>query len=190
MRAATTRWTATTAGTASSGVAARSCSARASRRTERHACDRGVLRRRRRPTSSSLPTLVVAPARAASIRDGDAVIFFNFRPDRAREITRAFIDPDVRGVRRPVARSVRFVCLTEYDPTIPAPVAFPKDLPRARARRRPRRGRPAPAPHRRDREVRARDVLLQRRRGDAESRARSASSSPARRSPPTTCSPR
>jgi 2,3-bisphosphoglycerate-independent phosphoglycerate mutase len=65
----------------------------------------------------------------ATVRDGDAVIFFNFRPDRAREITRAFVDPAFDRFERPVTPEVRFVCLTEYDPTIPAPIAFEKDLP-------------------------------------------------------------
>jgi 2,3-bisphosphoglycerate-independent phosphoglycerate mutase len=58
------------------------------------------------------------------------VVFFNFRPDRAREITRSFTDPTFEGFARPVIPQVHFVCLTEYDPTIPAPVAFPKELPR------------------------------------------------------------
>ncbi len=73
----------------------------------------------------------VAPAIVvpAGVSDGDAVIFFNFRPDRAREITRAFTDPTFEGFDRPVMPRVRFVCLTQYDPTIPAPVAFPKEFP-------------------------------------------------------------
>ena len=61
--------------------------------------------------------------------DGDAVIFFNFRPDRAREITRAFVDPAFSGFERKQAPQVSFVCLTEYDPDIPAPVAFAKEFP-------------------------------------------------------------
>jgi len=65
----------------------------------------------------------------ARIGSGDAVVFFNFRPDRAREITRAFTDPTFEGFDRPVFPKVRFVCLTEYDPTIPAAVAFPKSFP-------------------------------------------------------------
>lgn len=72
-----------------------------------------------------VPT-VVGPS---GVRDGDAVIFFNFRPDRARELTRAFVDPNFEGFNRPNRPSTRFVCLTEYDPTIPAAVAFPKSLP-------------------------------------------------------------
>lgn len=66
---------------------------------------------------------------ARHVQDGDTLIFFNFRPDRAREITRAFTDPNFEGFDRPVRPVVRFVCLTTYDPTIPAPVAFPKELP-------------------------------------------------------------
>lgn len=64
-----------------------------------------------------------------TVSDGDAVVFFNFRPDRARELTRAFVDPAFSGFARPAWPAVHFVCLTEYDPTIPAPVAFEKDLP-------------------------------------------------------------
>ena len=66
----------------------------------------------------------------APLEDGDALIFFNFRPDRAREITRAFTDEAFDSFARPVRPAVRFVCLTQYDPTIHAPVAFPKELPR------------------------------------------------------------
>lgn len=63
------------------------------------------------------------------MRDGDSVVFFNFRPDRAREITRALVDPDFSGFVRAQAPRVNFVCLTEYDATINAPVAFPKEFP-------------------------------------------------------------
>ncbi|MDO9557486.1 MAG: 2,3-bisphosphoglycerate-independent phosphoglycerate mutase [Coriobacteriia bacterium] len=73
---------------------------------------------------------VVDSSPLASVSEDDVVIFFNFRPDRAREITRAFVDPAFIGFERPVSPQVRFVCLTEYDPTIPVSVAFPKDLPR------------------------------------------------------------
>lgn len=63
------------------------------------------------------------------MRDGDSVIFFNFRPDRARQITRAIVDEDFSGFRRKCHPAVEFVCLTEYDPNIDAPVAFPKSFP-------------------------------------------------------------
>lgn len=59
------------------------------------------------------------------IEDGDSVIFFNFRADRAREITRAMVDEDFVGFDRPNRPKVHYVCLTEYDGTIDAPVAFP-----------------------------------------------------------------
>ncbi len=62
----------------------------------------------------------------ATIGDGDGVIFFNFRGDRPREITRAFVEPDFKEFPRTTKPDVYYVCLTEYDATIPAPVAFPK----------------------------------------------------------------
>lgn len=63
------------------------------------------------------------------IIDGDSLVFFNFRPDRAREITRALTDPDFQGFSRSFVPRVSFVCLTEYDPTLKAAVAFPKEFP-------------------------------------------------------------
>ena len=57
------------------------------------------------------------------------MVFFNFRPDRARELTRAMVDPAFDGFARGAWPQVGFVCLTEYDPEIPAPVAFPKEFP-------------------------------------------------------------
>ncbi|MBS3957363.1 MAG: 2,3-bisphosphoglycerate-independent phosphoglycerate mutase [Clostridiales bacterium] len=68
-------------------------------------------------------------APVAVVREGDAVVFFNFRPDRARELTRAFVDASFDHFARPRRPKTRFVCLTEYDPTIPAQVAFSKDIP-------------------------------------------------------------
>ena len=62
------------------------------------------------------------------ITAGDGVIFFNFRPDRAREITRALHDEDFPYFARPEgARPVNYVCMTQYDATITAPVAFPQE---------------------------------------------------------------
>ncbi|MGA9099512.1 MAG: 2,3-bisphosphoglycerate-independent phosphoglycerate mutase [Methanotrichaceae archaeon] len=58
------------------------------------------------------------------VEDGDSIIFFNFRPDRAREITRAFIDNDFGEFSRKHLL-IRFTCMTQYDATIDAPVAFP-----------------------------------------------------------------
>ena len=86
---------------------------------------------------------------------------------RARSRARSPTRPS-RGSSGRSSRSVRFVCLTEYDPTIPAPVAFPKDLPKHVLADVLAEQGLTPAPHRRDREVRARHVLLQRRRRDAQ----------------------
>jgi len=66
---------------------------------------------------------------ARGVLDGDAVVFFNFRPDRAREITRAIVDADFDGFVRVRVPKVSFVCMTEYDPSINAPIAFPKTFP-------------------------------------------------------------
>ncbi len=62
----------------------------------------------------------------ATVGDGDGVIFFNFRGDRPREITRAFVEPDFKEFVRTRKPDTYFLCMTEYDATIPAPVAFPK----------------------------------------------------------------
>ena len=74
------------------------------------------------------PTAIVGEGAQpiALIEDGDSVIFFNFRGDRPREITRAFVDDDFRGFDRGPLPELEYVCLTEYDATIDTPVAFPK----------------------------------------------------------------
>lgn len=60
------------------------------------------------------------------IRDGDSVIFFNFRPDRARQITRAFVKNDFYEFdRRKV--NVHYVCMTRYDASLDVPIAFPAE---------------------------------------------------------------
>ena len=62
-----------------------------------------------------------------TISDNDSVIFFNFRPDRAREITRTLVDPAFDGFTRQYF-PVTFVCNTEYDATMPnVEVAFPRN---------------------------------------------------------------
>ncbi len=68
----------------------------------------------------------------ALVEDGDSVIFFNFRGDRPREITRAFVQgDDFKGFQRRTRPRVHYLCMTQYDATIPASVAFAKakDLP-------------------------------------------------------------
>lgn len=62
------------------------------------------------------------------IQDKDSVIFYNFRPDRAREITRAFCDDDFKGFARGKRLSLVYVCFTDYDETIGNKlVAFKKE---------------------------------------------------------------
>ncbi|GAA0796219.1 2,3-bisphosphoglycerate-independent phosphoglycerate mutase [Faecalicatena orotica] len=76
-----------------------------------------------------LPTVVVKDgAPVATIKDNDSVIFFNFRPDRAREISRTFCDEQFEGFDRGARIQTTFVCFTDYDVTIPNKlVAFTKD---------------------------------------------------------------
>jgi 2,3-bisphosphoglycerate-independent phosphoglycerate mutase len=73
---------------------------------------------------------IVAPEHDSRVRDGDVCIFFNFRPDRARELTRAFTEHGFsefdRGAHPPV---VDFVTMTQYKKEFPLPVAFPPDHP-------------------------------------------------------------
>ncbi len=70
----------------------------------------------------------VVCCRGGEITAGDSVIFVNFRPDRARQLTRAFVDPDFSGFsRRAGFFPVHFVCTTEYDASMPnVEVAFPR----------------------------------------------------------------
>ena len=67
----------------------------------------------------------------ALIEDNDSVIFFNFRGDRPRELTRAFLDNPFDGFERAVQPNVHYVCMTQYDATIDSPVAFApnRDMP-------------------------------------------------------------
>ena len=71
----------------------------------------------------------VVCAEDATVSEGDSMIFFNFRPDRARELTRAFVDPDFSGFSRRLGLiPVQFVCTTEYDAAMPnVSVAYPRE---------------------------------------------------------------
>ena len=65
---------------------------------------------------------------AVTMNGGDAVLFFNFRADRAREITRAFIESDFDGFTRETTPALsHYVCLTEYHANFDAPVAYPPE---------------------------------------------------------------
>ena len=71
----------------------------------------------------------VVCAKGGQVQDNDSVIFFNFRPDRAREITRCFVDEDFKDVKRKRGFiPVVYVCMTEYDATMPnVTVAYPRE---------------------------------------------------------------
>ena len=75
-----------------------------------------------------VPTVVDG---ALPVEDGDAMIMFNFRPDRAREITRAFVDPDFDGFKRKKTVSdLCYICMTQYDATMPnVTLAYPPETP-------------------------------------------------------------
>ncbi|PSN16339.1 2,3-bisphosphoglycerate-independent phosphoglycerate mutase [filamentous cyanobacterium CCT1] len=73
----------------------------------------------------------VEPVRLApgAIAPEDGVIFFNFRPDRARQLTQALVDPNFKGFEREMVTPLSFVTMTQYDPDLPVKVAFtPQNL--------------------------------------------------------------
>ena len=73
------------------------------------------------------PTVILENGKPiATVGPNDSIIFFNFRPDRAREITRAFVDPDFKGFERENGFfPLYYVCMTQYDKTMPnVEVAF------------------------------------------------------------------
>ena len=140
-----------------------------------------------RPTSSSGRWCTTGDGvPVATMRDGDGVLFFNYRSDRMRQIVSALAIDGFDGFdtgRRP---DLACVTMTQYDQTFPLPQAFPAVQPRAHPGRGARRPRPEPVPHRRDREVSPRHLLLQRRVRATVPRRRSAVSSPRNGSRPTT----
>ena len=73
-----------------------------------------------------LPTVIEG---GAKIQPDDSIIFFNFRPDRARQITRSFVDPEFTGFERKNGFfPVHFVCMAQYDATMPnVSVAYPPE---------------------------------------------------------------
>jgi 2,3-bisphosphoglycerate-independent phosphoglycerate mutase len=73
------------------------------------------------------PIVITEPdgAPVATVGDGDAVIFFNFRADRARQLTRAFTQQEFVEFERGAPPDVHFVCMSQYDATFGLPVAFP-----------------------------------------------------------------
>jgi 2,3-bisphosphoglycerate-independent phosphoglycerate mutase len=73
-----------------------------------------------------LPTVITHKGKpVATVKKGDAVIFFNFRPDRARELTEAFVLPAFNRFQREYIEDVAFITMAEYDKNLPAIPAYP-----------------------------------------------------------------
>lgn len=73
-----------------------------------------------------VPTVITRDgAPVGPVQPGDAVIFFNFRPDRARELTKAFVLPGFEKFPRPFLDRLTFVSMTEYEKDLPLDVAYP-----------------------------------------------------------------
>ncbi len=75
-------------------------------------------------TDEFMPPLIFAQPNEQRIQDGDTVIFFNFRADRARQLSQAFLFQNFDGFDRQVWPRVHYVTLTEYDVTYQCPVVF------------------------------------------------------------------
>ena len=76
-------------------------------------------------TDEFMPPLIFSHANEQRVRDGDVVLFFNFRADRARQLSQAFLFKDFDGFDREVWPRVKFTSLTEYDIRFPSPFIFP-----------------------------------------------------------------
>ncbi len=76
-------------------------------------------------TDEFMPPLIFTAPDTQRVRDGDVVLFFNFRADRARELSEAFLLPDFDGFDREVTPKVEFVTLTQYDGKYGCPAIFP-----------------------------------------------------------------
>jgi len=80
-------------------------------------------------TDEFLPPLIFAHANEQRVRDGDTVFFFNFRADRARQLSQAFLLENFDGFDREIWPRVNYVTLTQYDVTYPSPFIFaPEEL--------------------------------------------------------------
>ena len=73
-----------------------------------------------------MPALIFSHANEQRVRDDDSVLFFNFRADRARQLSQAFLLKDFDGFDREVWPQVHFVSLTQYDVRFPSPFLFPQ----------------------------------------------------------------
>src|SRR5881296_2958534 len=77
-------------------------------------------------TDEFMPPLIFSHPNEQRVRDGDSVFFFNFRADRARQLSQAFLLKDFDGFDREVWPQVHFVSLTQYDVRFPSPFLFPQ----------------------------------------------------------------
>ena len=75
-------------------------------------------------TDEFMPALIFSHANEQRVRDGDTVLFFNFRADRARQLSQAFLLEDFNCFDREVWPRVHYVTLTQYDATYPSPFIF------------------------------------------------------------------
>ena len=75
-------------------------------------------------TDEFMPALIFSHANEQRVRDGDVVLFFNFRADRARQLSRPFIEPDFSEFDTVVRPRVHYVTLTQYDVKYPSPYVF------------------------------------------------------------------
>src|SRR5204862_346159 len=78
-------------------------------------------------TDEFMPALVFSYANEQRVNDGDVVLFFNFRADRARQLSQAFLSENFDGFGRGIWPHVHFVTLTQYDVTYPAPYIFARE---------------------------------------------------------------
>ena len=79
-------------------------------------------------TDEFVEPTVTNPDADSRIKDNDSIIFFNYRPDRAREITRAMTFENFDGFNRKARRNnLYYVCMTQYDETFPLPIAYPPE---------------------------------------------------------------
>jgi 2,3-bisphosphoglycerate-independent phosphoglycerate mutase len=79
-------------------------------------------------TDEFIPALIFSQPNEQRVRDGDVVVFFNFRADRARQLSQAFLEPNFSGFDRGVHPKVRYVTLTQYDVTYSSPYVFAPEV--------------------------------------------------------------
>lgn len=94
-------------------------------------CDRSAVEVLQASYDGGVTDEFVVPTRIApgAVAPGDGVIFFNFRPDRARQLTQAFVDPEFTGFSREQIEPLTFLTFTQYDGSLPVLVAFePQNL--------------------------------------------------------------